>query len=332
MAHSLTADFYYTGPFIRSVIDGLLEGWGVESTPAVPSVPDTEATQALWKAPLRCVTVVALGEEMVARHKHPPFEAIRNGRFDALVTIGISDTAFIQRLVGLKIPLVLVDFPNEQFSAQADQVYFDPLPGYRHAIQNLIARGARRIHFIGELLRQPSDNYDTYRTNPDRLNPRGAQMNPDSILRLSATRQVLSEMNFPFSDDCIHHAWALRDQTREQAEALAALPDDQRPDAVVSHSAELAHEFIDAFARKGRWLAGAGATSLGFLGSALPIFADGRALGRTAASLTVWKLQAPERPALRVGVPMQFLSTAPTAPAVPADSNETDARNERSSS
>jgi DNA-binding LacI/PurR family transcriptional regulator len=309
LSYSLKPDFEFTSPFHRMVIDGLLSGWGVNTSPAVPIVPETEATRAIWKVPMRGVTVEAVGEEMAARPMHPPIEAIRNGRFDGLIALGIIEKSFIDQVLDLKIPLVLVDFPHDQYSLDADQVYFDPLPGYRNAITHLAAQGARRIHFVGSLLRQPAEAYEQYLTDPDRFNPERGRPDPDSLLRQAAYRQVMTELGLPFSERWMHFTWFGKKYFQAKADELAALPATERPDAVVCHGAEQAQGIMENFAERSLPLAGTGATEVGYLGAALPIFASGKAMGRTAASLMLWKLQSPERASLRVGVPMRCLST-----------------------
>jgi DNA-binding LacI/PurR family transcriptional regulator len=197
-------------------------------------------------------------------------------------------------------PLVLVDFNNDRFALNADQVYFDPLPGYRLAIAHLAARGARRIHFVGGLLRKPAESFEAFLSGGEsRFDPQRARIDPDSLLRLSAFRQAMAELGLPAPETCIHYAWPDKQHLRSKAEELARLDLAERPEAVVCHSVEI-------FAEAGLRLAGAGAASEGYLGSALPVFASGQAMGRTAASLLVWKLQQPERVPLRVGVPMRF--------------------------
>lgn len=58
------------------------------------------------------------------------------------------------------------------------------------------------------------------------------------------------------------------------------------------------------FAARGMPVFGAGASSQHCGGRAWNLFADGEALGRTAAELLLWKIKHPERLPLRVGVPM----------------------------
>ncbi len=303
---SILPNFEFIQGFHRAVIDGVLQGWGVHTTPTVARVPPTEVTRAVWKAPLRGVTVEAIGEEHATRRKHPPIEAIRNGGYDGVVAVSIVVESFIQQLQTLKIPCVLADYLNIRSALNSDQVYFDPMPGYFAAVKHLSQQGARRIHYVGCLLRAPSESAKLMSADPDRFKPERGRRDPDSLLRLNAYQLALKELDLPESDRSIHFTWPYSPFIQNLAEELAALPAGERPDAVVCHSADTARIFIEVFASKGLRLAGTGAAEFGYLGSALPIFASGKAMGEIAASLVVWKLQQPSRAPLRVGVPMHF--------------------------
>lgn len=304
--HSVLRNWQHLSTFHGSVLRGLLKGLGVDVPATYSDVAEDEATRAVMKAPLRGITVEILGEELSTRRMHPPIEAVREGAFDGVVSLGIVEEPFIRELQTLSVPSVLVDFLNNRLRLNSDQVYFDPMPGYIDAVAHLAARGARRIHFLGNLLRRPSESVQEYSFDPDRLQPQRGRFDPDSMLRLSACRQALTELGLPSNDRWVHFNWFRPDQVRAKAAELAALPAEERPDAMVCHSAEQAQWCIDVFAEKGLRLAGTGATEPGFLGHALPIFANSMAMGQSAASLLVWRLQQPDRSPLCVGVPMQF--------------------------
>jgi DNA-binding LacI/PurR family transcriptional regulator len=91
------------------------------------------------------------------------------------------------------------------------------------------------------------------------------------------------------------------------AERLMALPESERPDAVVCHGVGQAETLMKAFAERGLPLLGTGAVEGGYGGPAIPICVDGTELGSTAAELLLWKLHRPQRACLRVGVPMTLV-------------------------
>ncbi|MCW8130352.1 MAG: GntR family transcriptional regulator [Planctomycetota bacterium] len=311
--HSVMPDWRFTSSFHRSLLAGLMERWHVRVPGRSAPAGDADPTRMTWQEPARGITLDFIGEEMAARRMHPSMAVVREGRYDALVTLGIVEDGFLAGLSELGTPLVLVDNPGDRFSDVADQVYFDPLPGFRKAIAHLAARGARRFHFVGGLLRKPDESFASFLASPDRFKPERGRFDPDGLLRLSAYRQVLFEQGLPVSEKGVHFTWVDKRHFADLAKELAARPEPERPDAVVCHSVMQAQGMIEIFAERGLPLLGAGVTDEGYLGPALPVHASGRAMGHTAASLLLWKLQQPDRPPLRVGVPT-------SAPAAQADS------------
>ncbi len=304
--------------FQGSITRGALESWGLNaSSGEFPRVGEHDTTSATWTSVSRGVTVTCLAESLYSRQRHPELAAVRERNFDGLLSLGIIEETFIDELLGLGIPSVLVDFPNERFAMRADQVYVDPMAGYREAVRHLVARGCRRIHFVGSMLVPPAPAADM---NPDALHQwreGKKRADPDSFLRMSAWRSALDECGIKLTDAWIH--FDLYGLEAQLAAKLLQLPDSQRPDAVVCHGISQAEMLMKIFAEHGVPLLGAGAVEGGYGGPALPIRVDGAELGRTAAELLLWKLHRPSRAALRVGVPMGLVvQGAQSTPSQPA--------------
>ncbi len=258
-------------------------------------------TLVSWTLTPRGATVVALGESRQSRERHPSLDAIRAGRFDGLLTFSIIEEDWVESLLALGIPTILVDFPNERFALKADQVYVDPQPGYRAAVRHLAQKGLKRIHFIGGLVGKGAPSPEMGHEDFLAYIKGKARIDPDSFLRLGAFRQGMQECGLPVPEESIHlnyeHASAL-------ARQLAALPEAQRPEAVVCHGLTEAETMLRHFSERGWPMQAVGATHKPYTGEALAVRIDGRELGRAAAELLVWRLQKPERSVLRVGVPM----------------------------
>ncbi|MBE7462198.1 MAG: GntR family transcriptional regulator [Planctomycetes bacterium] len=284
---------------------GLLTAWGLEAAaPEWDRSGEREPTRVVWSDVGRAVTVEALGESSWSRERHPALEAVQAGRFDGLVALSIIEEDWLARVLDSNVPAVLVDFPNERFASRADQVYVDPTMGFRAAVRALYEQGARRIHFVGAemVVAAPSDALTPSEVVAYQHGKR--RIDPDSFLRLSAFRAAMDELGLVAGEDALHFEFVGREA--RMAERLLALPEEKRPDAVVCHSASQAEGLQSAFAARGLRLPAAGCVSGAYRGPALPIHTDGAELGRTAAELLLWRMQRPERPALRVGVPMTF--------------------------
>lgn len=302
--HTVLPDLQYTGEFQRRVLSGILKAWRADGQGRHVPAASTQPSCMVWSAPACGVTVELLGEALATRHMHPPLERVVSGGYDGLIAMAILEDTFLRQIANLNKPLVLVDYPGDGFTECADQVYFDPLAAFRKTLARFVERGARRVHYAGAWVRKPKDNFDTFRTAADRFEPAHARPDPDSLLRLNAFRQALAELELPFSDASVHFTWQDEKRIAPVASGLAARPEHERPDAILCHSTLQAQVFADRFAHAGLPLLSAGVTDTGYLGPVMPVFASGHDMGRTAASLLLWRLQQPDRLPLRTGVPM----------------------------
>lgn len=298
------------GYFQGDMTEGAISAWGMKDVQAEwARVAEKEPTRATWTSMPRGATVEAIGESHYSQQRHPPLETIRDGRFDGLLLFSIIEEDWIESLLELDIPTAIVDFPNERFALQADQVYVDPLPGYRAAVRRLVDQGAQKIHFVGSTMSVPAPSPDMSHAEVVAYQEGKSRVDPDCYLRLNAYRQGLTECGLPEPANGVHF-----DKGASLLKRLASMPEEERPDAVVGHNVDDAETLMRAFADRGLSLKGAGATAGGYGGPALAIRTDGRELGRTAAELLIWRLQKPDRSVLRVGVPM-VLQTQPTSDA-----------------
>jgi len=311
LSHSFFPDFRY-GHAEREVLHGLMGEYGLRHPVAdFPRTREDEPTRGIWLSEARGCQVEVLGEAMDVRHRHPPLDAVRAGRYDGLLACGIADASWIAELLALGIPTVLVDNPDERFVLQADQVFFDPFPAYRAAVKELAAAGLRRIHFVGAWTHQPFERFAEMPKGLAYYDPEYARPNPDSYIRQSAWRTGMAEAQLPASDAWAHYSWP--NYLQPLAEKLAALPASERPEAVICHSYAQADMLQRHFEALGLPLAAVGATNEPQLGRARVIHAPNNHMGSTAAALLLWKIQQPRRVALRVGLPLQ-LSPPPPAP------------------
>lgn len=304
MPFSVFPDFRY-GAAQGETLRAALATWGMDRIePDFPGVPADQATQGRYTCEPRGCQVQMFGEEENAHPMHPPLQAVKDAGLDGILTCSIVQEAWMAELLALGIPTVIVDYPSERFILQADQVYFDPLPGYRAAVNHFVAAGLTRIHFVGGLIHKPFGNYENRPRGEAYYTPENTMLDPDSFLRLAAWREALSQHGLNASDANVRFAWTEENHAIHMAREIVDLPEDRRPQAVLCHGLNQARALIKLFAERGLPLMAAGATDTPAEGPALSIVASNADLGRTAASLLLWKLQLPTRLPLRVGVPM----------------------------
>lgn len=297
------------GTFLGAMTRGALAAWGLDGVSLEwMRVGERETTRGVWTSVPRGVTVEALGESVYSRERHPALEAVKAGRYDGILALSIIEEPWIEELLALGTPTVLVDFPNERFAARADQVYVDALPGYRAAVRALAAKGAKRMHFVGAKMVAAAPSAEMTPEEVQAFQRGRERIDPDSFLRLSAFRAGMDELGLAVRESEVH--FEHHGGEAALAARLMALPEAERPEAFVCHSETQAEALIKAFAARGVCVQGAGTTEQSLGGAALPIRIDGMELGRTAAELLLWKLQRPQRAPLRVGVPMECAAAA----------------------
>ncbi len=284
---------------------GVLKGLGLQGLGSQFTIQNEQnLTRAVWDQPERGITVEMLGEAWRAKTRHPPLSAVKAGRFDGLITLSIYTDDWIEKLLKLGLPTVLVDYPNSRFSDRADEIFVDPMLAYDRAVQELVQRGCERIHYFGLMKWQAAKSQEH-----DRRVWRQAKKvpfkDPDSFLRYTAYLRALDRIGIEPRPEWIHFEHIDKSSMGKLAERWMALPEQQRPQALVCHEVSMADHLARAFAERGLHLEGAGATfNKSYSGPALPIFVDAEETGALAAELLLQRIQRPHRPFLRVGTQM----------------------------
>ncbi len=294
---------YYS--FYGHVCRGILAEWGAaEVALSWHSRGKSGATWSEVRQPKRGLIVEVLGEPRGTAERHPPLEDVLRGRFDGFISVGVIEVPFLEKVIELGVPTVIVDFPNAPFHAKADLVFADAVGGYINAVQNLVAQGAKRIHYLGHRKWMPSKSGESVKRW--RKTRSQTRLDPDGLLRLNAYRQGLDLEGIALRDDWIHFVQFNERHFDELADRLAAMDEANRPDALVSQDVSSANVMIQKCAARGLTMLGTGACSGPVTGPALPIVLDGEEMGRVGAELLLGRLQRPRRPFLSVGVRMTF--------------------------
>lgn len=290
---------------------GALRAWGMEEiesqSKGIPGLPDMRMS---WESSERGASVVALGEAKDWPDRAPRMEWVEQEGLDGALCFSIISEIWIERLLNLGIPVVLVDYPNDRFSRRVDQVYADPLPGYRAAVRHFVDQGLRRIHYLSSSTRVPSPDLDMS-IDEWKAYAKGKWFeDPDNPIREMAYRQAMSECGLKVSENWIHRGRPKDTVCREIGERLVRLDEPQRPEALVCHSLSYGENLREPFVERSIPLQVAGATYLLSDSDELAIHMDAEEIGLVAAELLLSRLQRPHHRALRVAVEMVFRPTA----------------------
>ncbi len=297
----------YEKSFFGQITRGALSVLGLdEMDPQWTSKKEKHVTGLDLKSIERGIRVRVMGESTLSQVRHPPLRMVQKENFDGVLTVGILDPVWLEKVTDLGLPAVLADVSDERFDHRADQVFVDPQSSYREAVGYFVGQGCKRIHFVGGFTSIPAPSAKMSQKEVAEFRKGRMQIDPDSFLRLSAYRQAMDKYGLEVPESFVHFRNPYFVKAEQLAEELALLPEAVRPEAVVCHGQDQAEAMIEVFQRKGLGILAAGTTDQDYEGPALPIRAHGQELGAAAAELLISKLQRPGRLHLRVGVPMVF--------------------------
>lgn len=304
LLHIPTPEANQDSGLLMNTLQGVLAGLGIRKVePEYSTSARGSYSSSIWRQPARGISLECIGPIPGVRARTPPLKVVRESRFDGLMTLGIIDDYFLDRILKLGAPSVLIDFPTPAFGMRSDMVYADPMLGYQQAIEQLVAQGMKRIFFIGSRIHDPKK---ILKVKADGKKVFGKRIDPDTFLRLSAYRQAMDAQGIEVPESWVRHVSFYTPDRVALARELAALPEGERPEAVVCQDTKMADFFLDHFEQWGHALAGAGGAGGFRFGRSLGIRLDGHQMGRTAVELLVNRLKDPGRAYLNVGVRMMF--------------------------
>ncbi len=267
---------------------------------------ENQSTQCGWQNNSGNIQVTCMGDPLHSHVAHPRIADIQHAHFDVIISICIEDEIWLRELVDTGTPVILVDFAKEIFRNEADQIFFDPTPGYSDAVYHFTALGFSKIHFVGDQIPSPAPTDDMGREEWHAYRSTRHRTNPDSILRLRVFRNAMHESNLPFPDTYVHHEVHEAEALIKLGHQLASLPKRSRPEAVIGHSDFHAQEIADVFTKAGHILKAAGATYDPSEEAETYIYADLNYMAQTTAELVISRLNRPKRVPFRLAVPMVF--------------------------
>ncbi len=285
--------------------EGALKAFGLLDQPRdLKCFSDKKDLRLSWEKTERAVSVVALSRAYDWPEGAPRLEWVEKEAFDGVLCFSIVSEAWIAKLLDMKMPVVLVDYPNTRFARQADQVFFEPLSAYSQAVKSFVDQGYKRIHYLSSSTRippsHPDMNFDEYRTySKDKWFE-----DPDNRVREMAYRMAMTECGIKVEENWIHQGRPDEEYARNLGEQLTRLPAPDRPEALICHTLAYGRNLRESFVERGLPLLVAGATHNLRDGSPLAIHGDGYEMGEIAAELLLSRFHRPDRRTLKVGVEM----------------------------
>lgn len=132
LSHSAVARHF--GDFSFRIAEGALGAWGVQGVQ-----PELDADRArTFTRPSGASRRAgwwwsAWATNWGGLNRAPALEEVAKGGYDGVMTVGIIEDTWLDGLLDLGLPTVIVDFPTQRHGKKADLVYADPQHGYRGA-------------------------------------------------------------------------------------------------------------------------------------------------------------------------------------------------------
>ncbi len=301
--HEVHVDYLETNLYGR-IVRGALNRARMEIDAQVFN-PEKNVPGLHWSCPSGFLDIHCFGEPLDGVSRRPPLEPIRKGHYDGLIVMAIDNDSWLEELLSLNIPTIIVDYPNDKFKHRADHVFFDAIDSYRHATHYFIEKGLTQIHFIGECHWLPAEEMNMS-VEEWQKNRSETRMNPDSLMRLSAFRQGMDEKSLGVSDEQVHFTVNGVPQLPNLAKKLASLPKDLRPQALLCHNDSLGRIMQKYLAELDVHVETLGATDRLQDDEDAAIIANDQYVGETAMQLLLTQLKEKQSHHINVGVPMAF--------------------------
>lgn len=211
------------------------------------------------------------------------------GNLDGLIILSLPiDENEVRRLIDHDLPTVLIEFPHPQLSC----VEIDDVEGGRMAAKYLLAKGHRRIAFLGDT------DLPEYAIHP-------------VSLRLSGFRRALREAQINLPETFVRLAPYSQEQTRQVAKDLLNLP--EQPTAIFAATDFQALGVLKA-ARQLRIKVPEQLAVIGFDDLDMAEYADLTTIcqyldesGRLAVEILLAQIKSPSRPPRHVKIPLTLI-------------------------
>lgn len=297
----------FSGALIKGVLDEMNL---LQSNPDFEPKIKCDSSIAQWQSNDSRIKITLLGESNSKNNRHPSIQSIKKLKLDGVISMEISNSEWLEEVLKLNIPTVIVDYPNATFYDQADEVLFDTAIAYKKAIQILNAKKCKRIYFLGCRIGAPlpSDKELKGKVKFD-LRQKTLYKDADSVVRENAYRQMMTELNFKIQKSNIHYEWDSIEHCQAYADSLTRLPKDKRPDAILCHNYSQYSYVKSVFQEKGLPLFGGGASHIPISDpESITLLSHPKRLGKTACQKLLKRIQAPKSYFTKTLIPFEILS------------------------
>lgn len=303
----LTSDSFYFS-FFGLISQGILEGAGLGKQ-QVNWIDKGEKENVIGRiiSTDRSVTIDFISEPLISQTRHPILKELLDTNYNSFIGVGIKSEEWLDELLKLNIPTVLIDQLSDKYNYLADQVFIDPHPAFYQLIDYFEKKKMKRIHFVLGYTSIPAPSSKMKYQEVAKFRNRMMMVDPDSQYRFNIFRRIAEERGIEIKNQWVHSYQPMDYSTEDIAKIINELPVDDHPEAIICPSIGYAETMMKYFYQRGDKIFCAGITNDKYNGPAIPIRVYCENMGLVGFELLLSKMQRPKRVSIRAGVPMELL-------------------------
>jgi len=303
----LTSDSFYFS-FFGMISQGILEGMGLNKQQLqwLP-VSELDNNVANISSSDRSISIDFISESLKSQTRVPKMNDLLKKEYNSFITIGIKSEEWLDELIKLNVPTVIIDNLNDKYNYLADQVFIDPHPAFNQMIEYFLDNKIRVVHFVLGYTSIPAPDNSMNIEAVAKFRNRMMMVDPDSQYRFNIFKRLAEEKGIIIKQEWVHSYQPMDYSMEDIAKILFDMTGSDYPQAVICPGISAAETIMKYFYQRNEKIFCAGITNDKYSGPAIPIRVYCENLGLVGLELLLSKMQRPKRCSIRAGVPMELL-------------------------
>lgn len=305
-SHLEPASFYFS--FFGLISQGILEGAGLPKQQInwLESGKNDNIIGNITSSD-RSVSIDFISEPLVSQTRHPKLKELLSKDYNSFITLGIKAESWLDELLGLNMPTVLIDQLSDKYNYLADQVFIDPHPAFYQLFDYFEKSKIKKIHFVMGYTSIPAPSSKMKTDEVAKFRNRMMMIDPDSQYRFNIFKRIAEERGVEIKNEWVHSCQPMDFSTEDIAKKINEMPVKDHPEAIICPSIGSAEVMMKYFYQRNEKIFCAGITNDKYNGPAIPIRVYCENMGLVGLELLLSKIQRPKRMSIRAGVPMELL-------------------------
>lgn len=305
-SHIEPASFYFS--FFGLISQGILEGAGLKKD-KIEWLKTERKNNVVGNITSedRSVSIDFISESIESQTRHPNLKEMLAKNYNSFITLGIKSEAWLDELLSLNVPTVLIDLLSDKYNYLADQVFIDPHPAFNQLFDYFQKSKITKIHFVLGYTSIPAPSSKMKSDEVAKFRNRMMMVDPDSQFRFNIFKRIAEERGLEIKNEWVHSCQPMDYTNEDIAKKISDMPLNDQPEAIVCPSIGAAEAMMKYFYQRNKKVFCAGVTNDKYNGPVTPLHVYCENMGLVGLELLLSKIQRPKRVSIRAGVPMALL-------------------------